>query len=188
MSSLRRVGALFTLPLLCSLALPAQASAPLINEKYFSQESEDFTDCGMDIHLEATSWGHFMVWEVPGSDGQAFLAHDNYRFRVVLTNTANGEWLLFRGNGLFREASARHVSGDIWEFTAYDSGQQFVVEDSDGNVVLRDRGRLGFRATFDTFGDGQPGGELIEEELIFESGHHPGLDVDFCPLLEELIG
>ena len=46
----------------------------------------------------------------------------------------------------------------------------------------------GSGSTFDTFGDGQPGGELIEEELIFESGHHPGLDVEFCPLLEELIG
>jgi hypothetical protein len=45
-----------------------------------------------------------------------------------------------------------------------------VVEDSDGNVVLRDRGRLTFRALFDTLGDGEPGGELLEQELTSQPG------------------
>jgi hypothetical protein len=54
--------------------------------------------------------------------------------------------------------------------------------------VLRDRGRLTFRAVFDTLGDGEPGGELIEQELTSISGPHPGFFADFCEIATELIG
>ena len=69
------------------------------------------------------------------------------------------------GHALFWEVTARHVARDIWEFTAHETGQPFVVEDSEGNLVLRDRGRVTFRALFDTEGDGQPGGILLEDEV-----------------------
>lgn len=93
-----------------------------------------------------------------------------------------------RGHGLFKEFTARHVAGNIWEFTAHEVGQPQTIEGSDGNVVLRDRGRVTFRAFFDTEGDGQPGGILLEEEVTGVSGPHPGLDIDFCELASGLIG
>jgi hypothetical protein len=92
------------------------------------------------------------------------------------------------GHALFWEVTARHVARDIWEFTAHETGQPFVVEDSEGNLVLRDRGRVTFRALFDTEGDGQPGGILLEDEVTGVSGPHPGLDIDFCELASDLIG
>ena len=63
-----------------------------------------------------------------------------------------------------------------------------MVEDSDGNVVLRDRGRVTFRALLDTLGDGEPGGELLEQELTSISGPHQVFVADFCEIATELIG
>jgi hypothetical protein len=83
---------------------------------------------------------------------------------------------------------ARHVAGDIWEFTAHEVGSPFVVEDSAGKVVLRDRGRITLRAIFDTLGDSQPGGILLHEEITGVHGPHPGLDTDFCTIATQLIG
>jgi hypothetical protein len=179
-----------TVVAVAAVAVPgtAQAAPPLENFHYENVEVGSFDDCGFTIDFESTDSGHFMVREVEGSGGQAFLGHDNYQFRNVLTNPETGALMVVRGHGLFREVTARHVAGDIWEFTANETGQPFVVEDSEGNLVLRDRGRVTFRALFDTEGDGQPGGILLEEEVAGVSGPHPGLDIAFCELASDLIG
>ena len=106
----------------------------------------------------------------------------------MLTKPVTGAFFVVHGTAMFKELTGRQVEGDIWEFTAQEVGQPFVVEDSDGNVVLRDRGRLTFRALFDTLGDGEPGGELIEQELTSVSGPHPGFFGDFCEIATDLIG
>ena len=54
--------------------------------------------------------------------------------------------------------------------------------------MLRDRGRITFRALFDTLGDGQPGGVLIEDEITGVSGPHPSLEADFCEIVTGVIG
>lgn len=46
--------------------------------------------------------------------------------------------------------TGQHVEGNIWEFTAQYVGQPFVIENSQGEVVLRDRGRTTSRSPFDT--------------------------------------
>jgi len=38
-----------------------------------------------------------------------------------------------------------------------------VVEDPDGSVIVRDRGVIRRSYLFDTLGNGQPGGDFIEE-------------------------
>ena len=185
-----RRAAAVTAVAVAAVAVPgtAQAAPPLENVHYENVEVGSFDDCGFTIDFENTNSGHFMVREVEGSGGQAFLAHDNYQFRNVLTNPETGAFMVVYGHGLFREVTASHVAGNIWEFTAADVGQPFAVEDSEGNLVLRDRGRVTLRALFDTEGDGQPGGILLEEEVTGVSGPHPGLDIDFCELASDLIG
>jgi hypothetical protein len=176
--------------LIVGVAVPgmAQAAPPLENIHYDDVEVGSFDDCGFTIDFEITNTGHFMVREVEGSGGQAFLGHDNYQFRNVLTNPETGAFMVVYGHGLFKEFTASHVDGNIWEFTAHDVGQPITIEDSEGNVVLRDIGRVTFRALFDTLGDGQPGGELLEEEITSVSGPHPGIDTDFCAIATDLIG
>jgi hypothetical protein len=172
-------------------AVPGTAHAKPFDQGHDSGTFEGvFEECGLTIAEAGEFTVHFIVREVRGSDGQAFLAQDNYEFRAVWTNTANGKWLVVSGQGMFKELTGTHVEGDVWEFTAMDVGQPFLIEDSEGNVVLRERGRITFRALFDTRGDGQPGGELIEEEITGFSGKFPTVSDDtvFCATVIDLIG
>ena len=175
---------------LAAVAVPgtAYAAPPLENVRYEFTDTASFEECGLSLESAFSTSGHLMVKEVAGSDGQAYLAHDNYTFRDVLTNSANGEWFVVRGRGLVKEMTAVHVEDDIWEFTAQDVGQPFVIEDSDGNIVLRDRGRVTLRSVFDTLGDGEPGGVVLEEEITGVSGPHPSFTADFCEVITDLIG
>ena len=100
----------------------------------------------------------------------------------------SGSWI--RGNGLFSEIKATQVSGNIYEFVAIEAGQPFVIEDSAGNVIVRDRGVIRTTALFDTLGDGVPGAEFIEETHLSVHGPHPGFadDFPFCEIAAELTG
>jgi hypothetical protein len=180
--------ALVPAAMLILVAPTAAQAAPVQHEHYSDSDSGTSEACGLTLTFEDTFSGQFLVREVKESGGQAFFAHDNYSFRSVQTNVANGKWLVIRGKGLFKEMTATNVEGNVWEFTAMDVGQPFVLEDSSGNVVLRDRGRITFRALFDTEGDGQPGGILLAEEVTGVHGPHPGLDNDLCPIVNELLG
>jgi hypothetical protein len=179
----------FLIALMLGAAVPGTAHAEPVDHLHGEfADTGSFDDCGFSIEYDLTATFHVLIREVPGSDGQAFIGQENFNFRNVHTNPATGAWFLVRGRELFKEVTARHVEGDIWEFTVHEVGQPFVIEDSNGNVVLRDRGRISIRAVFDTLGDGQPGGILLEEEITGVRGPHPGLDADFCAIATELIG
>ena len=106
------------------------------------------------------------------------------------TNPVTEEWFVVRGNGLFTEIKATLVSGNIYEFTAIEAGQPFVIEDSAGKVIVRDRGVIRSVALFDTLGDGVPGAEFIEETHLSVHGPHPAFadDFPFCEIAAELTG
>jgi hypothetical protein len=174
------------------MAVPgvAQAAPPVENVHFENHAVGSFDDCGFTIDFDGSDSGHNLVREVEGSDGQAFLGHNQVKFRNVLTNPETGAVMVVSGLRLTKEFTARHVEGDIWEFTAHEVGQPFVVEDSDGNVVLRDSGRVTLRVLFDTLGDSQPGGDTLEVEVTGVSGPHPSMDpdFDFCAIATDLIG
>jgi hypothetical protein len=71
-----------------------------------------------------------------------------------------------------------------------DAGQPFVIEDAEGNVVVRDRGVVRHTYLFDTLGDGEPGGEFIGETQAAVHGPHSGFadDFPFCEIAAELTG
>ena len=94
----------------------------------------------------------------------------------MITNRATGKWFVLRGIVNFHEIAYRHVSGTIYEFTANESGQPFVIEDASGRVIVRDRGNIRHTALFDTLGDAQPGAVFIEETHTLVPGPHPGFD------------
>ena len=89
---------------------------------------------------------------------------DVFHYREVWTNPDTGQWFVIRGHGLFREIRATQVEGTVYEFVAVEAGQPFVIEDAEGNVIVRDRGVIRHTILFDTLGDGQPGGEFIERD------------------------
>jgi hypothetical protein len=169
------------------VALPANA-APILNERYSGTES--FTECGFEG--ESSFSGRVMIKDAtPATDGQFFYFQDNYQYRDVITNPATGEFVVVRGNGIFKEVQARQVEGSVFTFLTHEAGQPFVVEDSSGRVVLRDRGMITLSYVFDTLGDSATGGVFLEDPVVVRvSGPHPGFEeaFEFCALLTGLIG
>lgn len=70
----------------------------------------------------------------------AFFGHNNYSVEETWTNVANQRFFTISANGLSHDVRAIHVSGSIFEFVTNNVGQPFVVRDTSGAVVLRDRG------------------------------------------------
>ena len=160
----------------------------IAQEHYSGTDSFSFDDCGFTLDVDVTFHGVAGLRVLKG--GQAFLARDKYWYEEVYTNPDTTGSFVIRGNALFHETKGVRVEGNIYKFTQIEAGQPFVVYDSDGNVVVRDRGVIRSVILFDTLGDSQPGGEFIDVLHESVSGPHPGFaeDFDFCGMAAELTG
>jgi hypothetical protein len=189
----RRRGAIVGLSAVAATAMLAfwvgPAAGTIVERGHYSgTDSDSFDDCGFTIDVASTFSGQFSIRADKG--GEAFYVRDTFKFEDVLTNAETGQWFVIRGNVNFHEIKATQVSGSIYEFVAVEAGQPFVIEDSDGNVVVRDRGSIRHTALFDTLGDGVPSAEFIEETHTVVNGPHPGFEDDFpfCEIAAELTG
>lgn len=167
----------------------AQAGATVIERVHFSG-SESFTneDCEFPLEVESTFrlQAHLRV----DKGGQAFLQEAAFSFRDVVTNPETGRWFVVRGHVQAHEIKATQIEGTVYEFVAIQAGQPFVIEDSAGNVIVRDRGVIRETFLFDTLGDGMPGGVFLESTNFVVHGPHPGLaeDFSFCEIAAQLTG
>ena len=183
----RTLGLAAGLAMVGAMAVPGVAqAAPPVEHFHFEDAFAGSTDeCGFVTEFEVTASGQAMLREV---DGQAFLQHATFETVIMTTNPETEASILIRELGLSKDFTAQHVGGNVWEFTAQATGQ-YIVEDSDGNVVLRNSGRVTTRYLFDTLGDGQPGGELLELEVTGMNGPHPaGPLPGLCTIITDLIG
>lgn len=165
--------------LVLAAAAPAQA-APLQREHYSGTDSFNFDDCGFVIHDEVAFEGVFML-KAPRIAGAPPRYFDNYH--SIETLTANGRTATIEHQGLYKDLRITHVTGTIYQFVAMESGQPFTVRDSEGNVLLRDRGVLFTTFQVDTKGDADLGNdEFIDGSwsLLKDAGSHPGFYIDFC--------
>jgi hypothetical protein len=167
--------------------VPALAKT-IEREHYSGVESFSFDDCGFTLNGQSTFSGHALLRVDKG--GEAFLVKDRFSYEDVITNPATGKYFVIQGHGLFHEIKAKLVEGTIYEFKAVEAGQPFAIYDSDGNEIVRDRGVIRHTFLFDTQGDGQPGGEFLEETEAVVHGPHPGFadDFPFCEIAAELTG
>jgi hypothetical protein len=166
-------------------SVPAGA-AVVVREHYSGTDEYSFDDCGFTLDVVLTFYGHLV--KSVDETGQAFPTTDAFHFRGVNTNPDTGQSFVVSGHGVFHDFTATQVDGTIYEFTAVEAGQPFVIEDAEGNVIVRDRGALRHTYLFDTLGDGQPGGNFIEETQTVVHGPHPSFDQDFCAIAAELTG
>ena len=173
-------GAALALSLLIS-----PASATIYSREHYSNDYEfSFNDCGFWTDVVGHNEGIFQVRTGKGDDDDAFFGHDNFEFTEVWTRRDTGDFFTLSGNGLFQETQATRVSGTVFEFNSVVAGQPFVVHDSEGNLVMRDRGVIRATILLDTLGDDVPGGNFIEEVSFEVAGPHPGLDANLCALLD----
>jgi hypothetical protein len=170
---------------LLALSLAGPVSATIILRDHYSDDyAFSFDDCGFWLDVSGHAEGNAQLRVGTGDLTTAFFLHDNYSFLESWTRRDTGDSFTLGGNGLFQETKATHVEGTIFEFTSVNAGQPFVVWDSDGNVVVRDRGVIRQVLQFDTLGDDVPGGEFITDVSFSVSGPHPGLDFDPCSMLD----
>lgn len=127
--------------------------------------------------MDSTFRGHLVIRELHGSD-QAFPAHNAYEFVETVSTDAGS--LTVRGKGVFHELGGRLVEGTVYEFTAIDAGS-FTIYDAEGKRVWRGNGVARMTVLFDTLGDGQPGGEFLDELEFRFSGNES--DADFCDVV-----
>jgi len=158
-----------------SMLCAAPAGATVIERFQFDDEYTDtFQDCGLTLQVVGTASGNIVTRE--GREEGSFFGHLNYTYEDVVTNVATGKSVLVSGRATFQETKATHVEGTIFEFTSVEAGQPFTVRDMDGNLILRDRGAVRATILFDTLGDAEPGGELIDVLSEHVAGPHPGFD------------
>jgi hypothetical protein len=177
-----------------ALALSAvPAGATVLGNETFSDSGSDTIDdfCGLTVQHDFSFTDKVHVRVGKGDLSTAFFGHDNYDYREVFTNPDTGLSMSFSGHGIVNDIKATHISGSIFQFTTKDSGQQFVVRDDSGRVVLRDRGRIRETYLFDTEGDDVPGGIFLESLSLSVAGPHPGSEQsedEFCAMVHDLIG
>jgi hypothetical protein len=167
-----------------TLAAGPVGATVIMRDHYSDDYAFSFDDCGFWIDVSGHDEGIAQLRVGKGDLATAFFLHDNYSFLETWTRRDTGDFFTLGGNGLFQETKATPVSGTIFEFTSINAGQPFVLRDSDGILIMRDRGVIRQVIQFDTLGDDMPGGEFIKDVSFSVSGPHPGLDVDLCTILD----
>ena len=179
-----RLPALGVALLALSLTAGSAGATVILRGNHSDDYSFSFDDCGYWIDVSGHAEGVAQIRVGKGDLTSAFFLHDNYSFLETWTRRDTGDFFTLGGNGLFQETKATPVEGTIFEFTSINAGQPFIAWDSDGNVIMRDRGVIRQVIQFDTLGDDVPGGEFITNVSFSVHGPHPGLEFDVCAMLD----
>lgn len=171
-------------------AVPAESA---VRDRFQTRdEPYSFTtdECGFPIAVEGSFSSMGVIREGTGEDDGAFPVINRFGLSETHTNVETGEWFTITAKATFVEISATRVDGPIFEFEFVEAGQPFVVRDSDGNLVARNRGSVHASYLFDTGGDDEPGGEEVPGslEVIRIAGPHPSFKTEYCEIASGLIG
>ena len=134
-----------TLALAVALTSVAAAAAPaaVVEKGRFVDDPYGFSyDCGFPVEVTGVASGHFRLREGTGDDATAFFSLDRISFREIHTNPQTGAWFSLSGHFANNEVGATRVEGSLFTFKIIKAGQVAMIEDSEGNLVSRDRGVL----------------------------------------------
>ena len=176
---------------LAAAAVPAAPASATIYERLRAVDEPtipwSYDDCGPAIAVEGVFNGRVIIKQGTGPKAGTFPVLDRFSLVETHTNTLTGASFTVRVTSVFNEVQARRVEGDVFEFTAVETGQPMVVEDADGRVVLRDRGAVRYTFLFDTGGDDVPGGTYLTDFLPADPhAPRPSWTTDWCALALDL--
>ena len=179
-----------TLALAVALTGVAAAASPaaVVERGRFVDEPYGFSyDCGFPVEVTGVATGHFRLREGTGDDATAFFSLDRISYREIHTNPETGEWFSVSGHFTNNEIGARRLEGSLFEFRIIKAGPVATIEDSDSNLVSRDRGVIRQTILFDTGGDQEPGGTFVDLVDLRLAGPHASFGRR-CEVAAELIG
>jgi hypothetical protein len=179
-----------TLATAAALTTVAAAAAPasVVEKGRIVDGSYGFAyDCGFPVEVTGIASGNFRLREGTGDDATAFFSLDRISFREIHTNAQTGEWFSVSGHFANNEIGATRIEGSLFEFRTIKAGPVARIEDSDGNLVSRDRGVVKSTILFDTGGDDEVGGTFIDQVDLKLAGPHEAFGRQ-CEIATELIG
>ena len=158
-------------------AATATAARPeMVTEPYDYQSFE----CGYPIEVAGEFSSTVVIRPRSPKEPEVQYYRERFSFREVWTNPDTGAWFVIRGQYLDADVTAKRVEDNIYEYTIIQAGQPWVVEDSTGRVIARERGVIRFRVLFGT------DGEFLGFLGVDVRGPHSSLDT--CRYAADLIG
>ncbi|UWF76675.1 MULTISPECIES: hypothetical protein [Microbacterium] len=160
------------------MLVPAGAAAAGPEE---STERYSFVnwDCGHPLQVDGEVTSRMLERTNP-QGGDLPLTHANVEFINTWTS-ADGDSFTTSGRFLAKDLRITPLGGSVYEVTAQQLGQPFVVS-ADDRVLTRDRGNITFTFTVDT---ATGAFEFLGADI---AGPHPGFDADLCAIVEPVIG
>ena len=130
------------------------ASATVVERERVLKNPYEFTawDCGYPMQVVGVET-HMIHVRANSRLEDNFLFTNNYAWRETWT-AADGRSFMISGNGIFKDVKAQSLGGSLYRFEFHENGQPFVIINSDGKVISRDRGNYTGSYTFD-FGTGE---------------------------------
>jgi hypothetical protein len=180
------IGALLTV----GLAAPAQAGI-LESGSWTFENSFTFDDCGFDVAAHEHFEGSYTIKDSnPRTDGQFFRLQQRITFFGTFTNTETEDFFTIEWRQNVNELPATLVGDDgrTVTYRTHEAGVWDMFRDSSGKVRYLSAGNVVFEYVFDTLGDSEPSGEVLDETLVRLAGTFPTFDADFCAIVEDLIG
>ena len=172
-----------TAAIVITMTLTAGSASATVGERErVFKNPYEFTawDCGYPMQVVGVETHFIHVRTDRRVDGNVFFTN-NYSWRETWT-AADGRSFTISGNGIFKDVQAKSLGGSLYQFAFHENGQPFVLKDSSGKVISRDRGNLTGSYTFD-FGTGEF--NFLGNKL---HGPHPMFGVDLCKAVAPLTG
>jgi hypothetical protein len=163
-------------------AAPAQART-VDHWQWSEDRSYVVDDCGFPTDVTDHFEGNGIARTVGGTTDGVALAQYTTRFVAVTTNPANGKSYTLTQRSVFQERGLVDLGGGLWGYSVHQAGQPFVITDSSGRVVVRDRGLIQFAGVYDATTD-----QVVSFEPSGVAGPHPGFTIDLCDITRDLIG
>ena len=155
----------------------ATATRPeVVSESYAYQSFE----CGYPIEVAGEFTSAVVIRPRSPKEPDVQYYRERFSFREVWTNPDTGAWFVRRGKYLDADVTAKLVKDNIYEYTINVAGQPFVVEDSTGRVIARERGVIRYHVQFDTDGN--------FVDFLGVDVHGPHTSLDTCRYAADLIG
>jgi hypothetical protein len=168
-----------------AVAAPVALATTGFREDFAGDYAFSHDDCGWTVDVEGAFSGQFWVRVGKGKDATAFFGHQNLTWSETHVRRDTGATIVISSTTVFQETKGTRVEGNVFRFDSVEAGQQLIVRDGSGKLLLMDSGSIHDSILLDTGGDALPGGTFIEEVDFRLAGKYPSAVTNYCSLFNE---